>query len=86
MELCLGTGEELTESLWVRLRRQEGLGDSIMGVCYRPPNQEDQEDEALFRQIGAASHSQVLVWWFYFAEIHHNYSLTPPPQGKRGRK
>ena len=32
-----------------------------MGVCYRPPNQEDRADEALYRQIGAASHSQALV-------------------------
>ncbi|KAF1441782.1 hypothetical protein FQV07_0011647, partial [Pygoscelis papua] len=28
---------------------------------YRPPDQEDRADEALYRQIGAASHSQALV-------------------------
>ena len=32
-----------------------------MGVCYRLPNQEDQVDEALYKQIGAASHSQNMV-------------------------
>jgi len=32
-----------------------------VGVCYRPPNQEDREDEALDRHVGAASPSQVLV-------------------------
>jgi len=33
----------------------------VVEVCYRPPDQEDRADEALYRQIGAASHSQALV-------------------------
>ena len=32
-----------------------------MEVCYKPPDQEDQVDEALYKQIGAASHSQNMV-------------------------
>jgi len=32
-----------------------------VGVWYRPPYQEDQVDEALYRQVGAASCSQGLV-------------------------
>ncbi|PKK26128.1 DTW domain containing 2 [Columba livia] len=58
MELCLGMDEELTKSLQVR---RTGTGDIIVGVCYRPPNQEDQVDEALYGQMGAASHSQAMV-------------------------
>ncbi|GAB0185725.1 hypothetical protein GRJ2_001037800 [Grus japonensis] len=61
MELHLGMDEELTESLWVRIKGRVGAGDIIVGVCYRPSNQEDRADEALYRQIGAASHSQALV-------------------------
>ena len=38
-----------------------GTDDIVMGVCYRPPDQEDPADEAVYRQIGAASHSQGLV-------------------------
>ena len=53
--------EESTESLWVRIKGRAGTGDIIVGVCYRPPDQEDQADEALYRQIGAASCSQALV-------------------------
>ena len=41
MELCLGMDEEMTESLWVRVKGRAGTGDFIGGVCYRPPNQED---------------------------------------------
>jgi len=59
MELHLGM--EPTESLWLRIKGRAGTGDIIVRVCYRPPNQEDQTDEALCRQIGAASCSQDLV-------------------------
>ncbi|GAB0206692.1 hypothetical protein GRJ2_003134800 [Grus japonensis] len=59
MELHLGMDEEPTKSLWVRIKGR--AGDIIVGVCYRPPDQGDQADEALYRQIGAASCSQVLV-------------------------
>ncbi|GAB0175756.1 hypothetical protein GRJ2_000040800 [Grus japonensis] len=61
MELHLGMDEEPTESLWVRIKGSAGTGDIIAGVCYRPPDQEDRVDEALYRQIGAASRSQALV-------------------------
>ncbi|GAB0188002.1 hypothetical protein GRJ2_001265500 [Grus japonensis] len=61
MELHLGMDEEPTESLWVRIKGRAGAGDIIAGVCYRPPDQGDQADEALYRQTGAASCSQALV-------------------------
>ncbi|GAB0205823.1 hypothetical protein GRJ2_003047900 [Grus japonensis] len=61
MELHLGMDEEPTESLWVRIKGSTGTGDIIAGVCYRPPAQGDRVDEALYRQIGAASHSQALA-------------------------
>jgi len=61
MELFLGMAEEPTESLWVRIKGRAGKGDVIVGVCYRPPNQEDQVNEALCRQIGEASHLQAMI-------------------------
>ena len=45
MELCLGMDEELNKSLWVTIKGKAGTGDVIVGVCYRPPDQEDQADE-----------------------------------------
>lgn len=41
MELYLKMDEELTESLWVRMKERGGRGDIIMGVCYRPYDQQD---------------------------------------------
>ncbi|GAB0204588.1 hypothetical protein GRJ2_002924400 [Grus japonensis] len=41
MELHMGMDEEPTKSLWVRIKGRAGTGDTIVGVCYRPPDQED---------------------------------------------
>ncbi|GAB0207075.1 hypothetical protein GRJ2_003173100 [Grus japonensis] len=41
MELRLGMDEEPTESLWVGIKGRAGTGDIIVGVCYRPPDQQD---------------------------------------------
>jgi len=57
----LGMDGEPTKSLWVRIKGRAGTGDFIVGVCYRPPDQEDRADEALHRQIEAASCLQALV-------------------------
>ncbi|GAB0205316.1 mitochondrial enolase superfamily member 1 [Grus japonensis] len=61
MDLHLGMDEEPAESLSVRIKGRAGAGDIIAGVCYRPPDQGDRADEALYRQIGAASRSHALV-------------------------
>jgi len=53
--------EELTKSLWIRIKGRAGPGDRTVGVCYRPPDEEDRADEALYRQIGAASCAQAHV-------------------------
>jgi len=60
-EIHLGIDEEPTESLGVQIKGRAGTGDITMGVCYRPPNQEDQADKALHMQIGVASRSQTLT-------------------------
>ena len=61
MELCLGMDEEPAESLWARIKERTDKADIIVGVHYRPPDQEEQVDDALYRQIGAASRLQALV-------------------------
>ncbi|PKU28864.1 dtw domain-containing protein 2 [Limosa lapponica baueri] len=61
MELHLGMDEEPTESLWVKIRGRTGTGDITLGVCYKPPEKDDQADETLYKQIREASCSQALV-------------------------
>lgn len=48
-------------SLWVRIKGQANKGDTAVGVCCRPPDQEKEADEALCGQLDAASQSQTLV-------------------------
>ena len=52
---CPGADEERVESLWVRIKGQAGMGDAVVGVCYRPPDQDEEADEAFYRQLRAAS-------------------------------
>ncbi|KAJ7407242.1 hypothetical protein BTVI_63815 [Pitangus sulphuratus] len=52
--------EELTESLWVRIKGKAEIHDITVGICYRPPHQ--------YRQIGVTSHSQAL---FLMRDFNH---------------
>jgi len=58
---CGQRRSRLRDSLWVRMKERTGKGDIIMAVSYRPPDQEEQVNQAFYRQMGAASHSQTLV-------------------------
>jgi len=61
IEFCLGEDEERVENLWVRIKGQPQMGDIIVGVYYRPHDQEEEVDEAFYKQLQAASQSQPLV-------------------------
>lgn len=54
---------ELTGSFWVRINGRTGTGDIIVALYYRPPDQGDQVDETLYRQIETASLSQARSSW-----------------------
>lgn len=54
MVLPLGMDEDPTESLWDRTKGREWTEDITVRVCYRPPKQEDQMEEVIYRQIKAA--------------------------------
>jgi len=53
-ELCLGVDEEQVESLWVRIKGQAHVGDTVVGVCYMPPDHEEEVNKALYGQLKAA--------------------------------
>ncbi|GAB0207135.1 mitochondrial enolase superfamily member 1 [Grus japonensis] len=43
------------------MKGQANMGDTVVGVYYRPPDQEEEVDEAFYRQVEVASQSQALV-------------------------
>ncbi|KAK4805868.1 hypothetical protein QYF61_025735 [Mycteria americana] len=59
--LELNDGDERVECLWVRIRGKAKAADIVVGVCYRPPSQDEETDELFYKQLGEASRSLALV-------------------------
>ena len=47
--------------MWVRIKGQTGMGDTVVGVYYMAPDQDEELDEAFYRELIAASQLQALV-------------------------
>ncbi|PKU32392.1 rna-directed dna polymerase from mobile element jockey- hypothetical protein [Limosa lapponica baueri] len=50
-----------TECLWVKIRGVISKGDLTVDICYRPPNQDDKANKAIFGLLKQASGQQNLV-------------------------
>lgn len=57
MQVCLVGDKVRVESLQVRIKGQADRGDIVVGVYYRIPDQEEEMDEAFYRQLQVASYS-----------------------------
>ncbi|RMC20192.1 hypothetical protein DUI87_01038 [Hirundo rustica rustica] len=55
------TKEDGVECLWVRIKGKANKADILLGVCYRPPNQEEEVDSLFYKQLGNVSGSSALV-------------------------
>jgi len=44
------------------------MDDTVVGVYYRPPDQEEEVDEAFYRQLKVVSQSQAL---FLMGDFNH---------------
>ncbi|KAK4810732.1 hypothetical protein QYF61_007706 [Mycteria americana] len=53
--------DDKVECLWVRMRGKANKADIMVGVCYRPPNQDEEADEIFYKQLGEVSQSEGLV-------------------------
>ena len=51
----LMTGDNMVESLWVKIRERADKADILVGICYRPPNQDEETDEVFYEQLAAAA-------------------------------
>jgi len=83
MELQLGLDKKPTESLGVRFKWATGTGDIVVEVCYMPPDQEGQVDDALCRQIGAYSQALVLMGNFSHPDICWSDNTAGHKQSRR---
>ncbi|KAJ7423638.1 mitochondrial fission process protein 1 [Pitangus sulphuratus] len=54
------------ECLWIKIRGKANKVDILVGVCYRPPNQDDEDDELFYKQLADVSKLPALVHVGYF--------------------
>ncbi|RMC06534.1 hypothetical protein DUI87_15971 [Hirundo rustica rustica] len=53
--------EDGVEYPWVRIKGKANQADILLGVCYCPPNQEEEVDNLFYKQLGNVSGSSALV-------------------------
>lgn len=47
----LRAGNDKFESGWVRPRGRANKADILVGICYRPTNQNEETDEAFYKHL-----------------------------------
>ena len=59
--------------------------DILVGFCYRPPNQDEEKDEAFCEQLAEVARSPALVLMgdFNFSDICWKYNTAQRKQSKR---
>ncbi|TRZ14270.1 hypothetical protein HGM15179_012835 [Zosterops borbonicus] len=55
------TNEDGDECLWVRIKGRANKADIVLGVCYRPPIQEEEVGNLFYKQLETVSGSSALV-------------------------
>ncbi|KAJ7410364.1 hypothetical protein BTVI_53415 [Pitangus sulphuratus] len=50
IELYPGT-DKLFESFWIRIKGQDNTGETVVGIYYRPPDQDEEADEAFYGEV-----------------------------------
>ncbi|KAK4819807.1 hypothetical protein QYF61_011601 [Mycteria americana] len=83
--LELNDGDDRVECLWVRIRGKANKADIVVGVCYRPPNQDEETDELFYKELGEASRSLalVLVGDFNLPDVCWKYNIAERKQSRR---
>ncbi|KAK4814558.1 hypothetical protein QYF61_023757 [Mycteria americana] len=83
--LELDDGDDRVECLWVRIRGKANKADIVVGVCYRPPKQDEETDELFYKQLGEASQSLalVLVGDFNLLDVCWKYNTAERKQPRR---
>jgi len=59
--LELDDGNDSIECLWVRVRGKANKAAIMLGVCCRPPDQDQEADEMFYKHLGEVSRSLACV-------------------------
>jgi len=82
--LELDDGDNRVECLWIRIRGKANKADMV-GVCYTPPNQDEEADEIVYKQLVEVSQSLalVLVGDFNLPDVCWKYNTADRKQSTR---
>jgi len=66
----------------VRIGRKANKADIVVGVCCRPPNQDEEADKIFCKQLGGVSQllALVLVWDFNLPDVCWKYNTAERKQ------
>ncbi|PKU31484.1 adaptin ear-binding coat-associated protein 1 [Limosa lapponica baueri] len=83
--LELNNVNDSVEHLWVRIKGKASKADTIVGVCYRSPNQDLVIDEIFYKQLAEISRSLalVLVGDFNFPDVCWKHNTAEREQSRR---
>ena len=82
--LELDDGNDRVECLWARIRGKASKAGIMLGICCRPPNQ-DEKDEIFYKQLGEVSRSLALVLMgdFTLPDVCWKYNTADRKQSRR---
>ncbi|KAK4821080.1 hypothetical protein QYF61_012422 [Mycteria americana] len=71
--------------LWVKMRGKANKADTLLGACYRPPNQDEEADEAFYKQLAGVSRllALVLMGGFNLPDVCWKYNTAERKQSRR---
>ena len=53
--------DDRVECVWIRIKAKANKTDVIVGVCYRPPTQDEEVDRTHYRQLSEVSSLSLLL-------------------------
>jgi len=77
--------DDTVKCLWVKMRGKNNKADILLGVCYRPPSQDEEEYEVFYKRLAEVSQSLALVLMesFNLLDICSKYKTAERKQSRR---
>jgi len=77
--------DDKVECLWVKMRGKASKADILLGVGYRPPNQDEEVDDVFCKRLAEVSQSLALVLMgdFNLPDICWKYNTAERKQSRR---
>jgi len=81
----LNNCDDKVECLWVKMRGKANKADILLGVCYRPPSQDEEADQVFYKWLAEVSQSLALVLMgdFNLPDICWKYNTAERRQSRR---